>query len=129
MGVTDGLREIKIRLCGIDAPEIEQPMGIEARDHWRNLIDQGDGTLIVLQVERDRYGRTVAEIFVPLTSTEEEMSLTGQMVLDGFAYHYERYSDTCPNGSVLARVGEQAKAAKLGVWADTNAVKPWDYRR
>ncbi|MDB9525704.1 hypothetical protein PN498_06870 [Oscillatoria sp. CS-180] len=28
----------------------------------------------------------------------EEISLTGQMMLDGFTYHDERYSDTCLDG-------------------------------
>ncbi|MEM0979543.1 MAG: hypothetical protein AAGH78_04630 [Cyanobacteria bacterium P01_H01_bin.58] len=50
--VTDGSQEIKIRLCGIDAPEKEQPMGIESRDHLRSLVAQGDGAIIVVPVER-----------------------------------------------------------------------------
>lgn len=70
--------ELKIRLCGIDAPEKDQQFGIESRDHLRSLIDRGieDGRLIVLPVEQDRYGRTVAEIFVPMVDTEEEIHLT-----------------------------------------------------
>ncbi len=30
-----GEEELKIRFCGIDAPEKKMPMGIEARDHLR----------------------------------------------------------------------------------------------
>lgn len=123
--------ELKIRLCGIDAPEKDQQLGIESRDHLRSLIDQGfeDGRLIVLPVEQDQYGRTVAEIFVPLEHTEEEIHLTSQMVLGGYAYHYERYSDGCPNGQFLSGAEEQARSQGSGVWAHPNAVKPWDYRR
>ncbi|MEM9814990.1 MAG: thermonuclease family protein [Cyanobacteria bacterium P01_D01_bin.6] len=122
--------ELKIRLCGIDAPEKDQAMGIESRDHLRSLIDQGieDGRLIVLPVEQDRYGRTVAEIFVPVAGQEAEIHLTSQMVLDGYAYHYERYSGGCPNGQILAGAEEQALSRSSGVWADPSAMKPWDYR-
>lgn len=123
--------ELKIRLCGIDAPEIEQQFGIESREHLRSLIDQGidDGRLIVLPVEQDQYGRTVAEIFVPMENTQEEIHLTSQMVADGYAYHYERYSGGCPNGQVLAGAEEQARSQSAGVWSNQNALKPWDYRQ
>ena len=127
--VTDGSKEIKIRLCGIDAPEKEQPMGIEARDHLRSLIAQGDGSLIVVPVKRDRYKRTVADVYVPLAGTEEEIHLNTQMVLDGYAYHYEQYSSDCPDDYLLARVEEQAKASGQGVWAEPNAERPWEYRK
>ncbi len=30
-------RELKIRLCGIDAPEVKQSLGIEARNYLRSL--------------------------------------------------------------------------------------------
>jgi hypothetical protein len=38
---TDGDQEFKIQLCGIDALEKDQPMGVESRDHLQELIDQG----------------------------------------------------------------------------------------
>jgi endonuclease YncB( thermonuclease family) len=130
MGAAHNGEELKIRLCGIDGFEIEQAMGTESRDHRRSLIDQGfdDGRLIVLPVEQDQYDRTVAEIFVPMENTEEEIHLTSQMVIDGYAYHYERYSDGCPNGQFLAGAEEQARSQGSGVWANPNAVKPWDFR-
>jgi endonuclease YncB( thermonuclease family) len=45
--VTDGAKELKIRLCGIDASEKDQPMGVESREHLRSLIDHGDGSRVV----------------------------------------------------------------------------------
>jgi endonuclease YncB( thermonuclease family) len=30
-----GNEELKIRLCGIDSPELDQPLGIESRDYLR----------------------------------------------------------------------------------------------
>ena len=29
-------RELKVRLCGIDSPELAQPLGIESRDYLRS---------------------------------------------------------------------------------------------
>ena len=99
-------------------------MGIEARDHLRSLIDQGEGSLVVVPVEQDRYGRTVAEIFVPMAGTEEEIHVNTQMVLDGMAYQYARHSGGCPNGMLLAGAEGRAKAQSVGVWGRTEVVKP-----
>ena len=33
-----GDRELKIRLCGIDAPELKQTLGVEARDYLRTAF-------------------------------------------------------------------------------------------
>ncbi|WP_346294461.1 thermonuclease family protein [Sphaerothrix gracilis] len=102
-------------------------MGEASRNHLRSLINKGDGSLIVMSIETDRYGRTVAELFVA-TSTDEEIHLNSQMTLDGYAYYYERYSDSCPNQSAIALGEEQARQARVGVWANAGAVKPWEYR-
>ncbi|MEM7757129.1 MAG: hypothetical protein AAF298_03225 [Cyanobacteria bacterium P01_A01_bin.40] len=34
--VVRGDEELKIRFCGIDAPEIKQPLGVESRDYLRS---------------------------------------------------------------------------------------------
>ncbi|MEM9804909.1 MAG: thermonuclease family protein [Cyanobacteria bacterium P01_D01_bin.56] len=128
--VTDGKTETKIRFCGIDAPEKDQPMGIIAHDHLRELVAKGDGgKIIVVPVEKDRYGRTVADLFVPLPDTEEEIHLNSQMVMDGMAYHYERYSNSCPHVEILVKAEAIAKKRSAGVWANPGAEKPWEYRQ
>ena len=96
--VVRGNEEKKIRFCGIDAPEIKQKLGVESRDYLRSLIAKGDGTIYVLEVERDRYGRTVAELFMPLKdSSGQEIHLNTEMIMAGMAWHYEQYSGNCPN--------------------------------
>jgi micrococcal nuclease len=132
--VRDGFQEIKIRLCGIDAPEIEQERGIASRDHLRSLINQGDGSVIVVPVETDRYGRLVAELFIQPRlelgyQPGEEIAINAQMVLDGYAHHYARYSARCPNGGILEALESEARSAGRGVWRNGNAVRPWEYRR
>jgi endonuclease YncB( thermonuclease family) len=132
--VTDGNQEMKIRLCGIDAPEKDQPMGIAARDHLQSLIDKGNGSVMVVPVEKDRYGRTVAELFVKPRIEQgyqagEEIAVNAQMIIDGYAYHYTQYSGRCPNGNVLANAEDEVRTAGRGVWKNSAAIKPWDYRR
>lgn len=133
--VTDGREEVRIRLCGIDAPERDQPLGIAARDHLRSIVNRGDGSIIVVPVEEDRYGRMVAELFIVPRSGQgsyqpgEEIGVNSQMVADGYAYHYAQYSDECPNGELLASIESQAQAARRGVWGRPDSVRPWDYRR
>ena len=129
-----GHRILKIRLCGMDAPETKQPRGMESRDTLKALIAKGDGTVIVTPVENDRYGRLVAELFVqprPGTGYQEgeEIFLNAEMVKLGLAYDYKQFSGRCPNGDAIAQAEEIAQASKVGVWSDSNSVKPWDWRR
>ncbi|WP_051036143.1 thermonuclease family protein [Stanieria cyanosphaera] len=53
-------RELKIRLCGIDAPEKNQPLGIEARNYLRSLIAQGDGTVYLVRAGKINTGVLLA---------------------------------------------------------------------
>jgi len=102
--------ETRIRLCGIDAPERDQPLGIAAREHLRSLINRGNGSIVVVPVEQDQYGRRVAELYVQPRSGQgyqagEEIAVYAQMVADGYAHHYAQYSGDCPNGGLLAAIG------------------------
>ncbi|MDJ0595968.1 MAG: thermonuclease family protein [Pleurocapsa sp. MO_226.B13] len=122
-----GEEELKIRFCGIDAPEVRMPMGIEARDHLRSLVDIGNGELLLLPIEQDRYGRTVAEVYVK-DSRSTAINLNVQMVRDGYAWHYERYSGNCPIRGELASAQELAQKEGLGIW-NGSPQPPWEFRR
>lgn len=94
----------------------------------RSLVAQGDGFIGVVPVEKDRYGRTVADLFVTLDN-DREIHLNSQMVMDGHAYHYARYSDSCPQPEVLVKAEEMAKSTNSGLWSNPNAKRPWNYRK
>ena len=121
--------ELKIRFCGIDAPEKKQPLGIESRDYLRSLIAKGDGTIHVLPIEEDRYGRTVAELWIPIKPDyEAEIHLNTAMVEAGMAYHYQQYSGNCESAENLVWAEKIARDEKLGVW-NGNYEKPWEWRK
>ena len=124
--------ELKIRFCGIDAPEKKMPMGIESRDHLRSeamrpglsLAGISNGELLLLPIEQDRYGRTVAEFYVK-DSDSTAINLNVQMVRDGYAWHYERYSGSCPIRGEFAVAQELAQKDGLGIWQG-NPEPPWN---
>ena len=127
--VIRGDEELKIRFCGIDAPELKQPLGVESRDYLRSLIAKSDGTVHVLPIEEDRYGRTVAELWIPIEPDyEAEIHLNTAMVEAGMAWHYQRYSGNCESAKNLVWAEEIAKDEKLGVW-NGNHQKPWEWRK
>lgn len=124
----DERKELKVRLCGIDAPEKAQALGIESRDTLRELMGIHSDLFLVV-VDRDRYGRKVAEAFVPTGRGEEEIFINAEMIRRGMAWHYERYSNNCPNQMVFDQMVAEAKDRKLGIWGDSASVPPWEWRK
>lgn len=116
----------KVRLCGIDAPESSQPLGAESTANLKRLIDAAGGKVIVTEMERDRYGRIIGEVFVKRANDEALLNIE-QLQL-GMAYLYERYAKNCMNGSLFPDAESRAKAKKRGVWKG-NYQRPWDFRR
>jgi endonuclease YncB( thermonuclease family) len=102
-------------------------MGVESRDHLRSLVDIGKGELLLVPVEKDRYGRTVAEVYVK-DSQSTAINLNVQMVRDGYAWHYAQYSDSCPIRSEFAIAQELAQKEGLGIW-NGNPQPPWEWRK
>jgi micrococcal nuclease len=128
----------RVRLCGIDAPEVAkgnnpgQPLGEAAKGWLRSRIAAAGGRVIVSPVERDRYGRLVAEVFVSARNPqqpEEEKLLNDELVRAGMAYHYRQYSQGCPMGAVMLDAAEaEAKGRRLGVWIQPQET-PWEFRK
>ena len=109
-------KQIKIRLEGIDAPELKQAFGSRAREHLSSLIMGKDVTLIVKG--EDLYKRTLSKILLGA----QDVNLS--MVRDGFAWHYSKYS----KDKKFAEAEAEARIKKKGLWMDQNPVAPWDYR-
>ena len=122
--VIKGNEELKIRFCGIDAPEKAQALGIESRDYLRSLVAFSKGQVYITPIESDRYGRTVAELF----DTNGNF-LNAEMVKAGLAYHYQRYSGNCPHKQDIVVAEKTAQKSKLGVWGNNNSQPPWEWRR
>jgi endonuclease YncB( thermonuclease family) len=121
-------REQKIRLCGIDAPEAKQPLGIESRNYLRSLIAKAKGQVIVIEMHRDKYNRTVAEVL--FDTPEGEQSVQEEMLRGGMAYHYKQYSGNCHNREVFDSAEEIGRSQQRGVWKlQGGGQRPWDYRK
>lgn len=115
-----GSETIKVRLCGIDAPEKQQRLGIAARDQLRALLAGGQVRLV--PTDRDRYGRVVAEAFTPNGSL-----INAEMVRGGWAWQYPTYLGKCPHRRAIAQAAQQAKAAHRGVFRPGHQ-PPWEWR-
>lgn len=116
----DGHEQYKIRLYGIDAPESGQPFGKASKSSLSDLVF---GKIVDVEpTDIDRYGRTVARIFVDGTDVNAEQIRTGH------AWLYHRYCDgpMCPE---WAELEAQAKASKAGLWSDKAPMAPWEWRQ
>lgn len=127
VGVTDGdtltvltaeKRQVKVRLHGVDAPETGQDFGARSKQAASSLAFGKQVT--VSEMDRDRYGRTVAEVILP-----DGKSLNRELVRSGYAWHFVRYA---PDDREHATLEAEARAAKRGLWSQPGAVPPWDWR-
>jgi endonuclease YncB( thermonuclease family) len=123
--VTDGdtivvLRDRRpavVRLVGIDAPERRQPYGERARQ-FAAALAHGQ-TVRVRATGRDRNGRLLGEVELP-----DGRSLNQELVRGGYAWWFRRYS----RNPVLARLEQEARADRRGLWADRRPRAPWEFR-
>lgn len=113
----DGVSK-RIRLWGIDCPEVKQPFGTRAKQFTGDLAFGKTVTLRVHDV--DRYGRQVAEVILP-----DGRNLNHEIVRAGFAWWYVRYAR---HDRDLRNLQAEARAAMRGLWADDNPVPPWEWR-
>lgn len=120
--ISEGAQRITIRLACIDAPETAQaPFGVASRTQLQQYLPVGSVVSLKVQT-KDRYRRTVAEIF------RNGRSVNLAMVKNGQAYAYRKYLAACDGGAYLAAEA-QAKQAGRGVWAVTGGIeRPWDWR-
>jgi endonuclease YncB( thermonuclease family) len=130
-GDTFKIDGVKIRLWGIDAPEMKQSCqkdekpyacGKAAKLALESFINARDemgarGEVACQVLDIDRYKRKIARC------TLEGADLGRMMVRLGYAVEYEQYSK-----GFYMDAQEEAVAAKRGLWA-MEFQNPWDWRR
>ena len=111
-------RQVKVRLTGIDAPELRQPFGTRSK---QSLSELCFGKMASLDVRgRDRYRRPIAGV------TCDGRDANAEQVRRGYAWTYTRYA---PARSPLHAMQNEARAANRGLWTDPAPVPPWNWRR
>ena len=127
--VTDGdtirIANERVRLHGIDAPELQQKCGTEAGELYqcgqtaseklRETI--GNQPVDCQFLERDRYNRIIGTCF-----NATGKNIQSWMVEEGWAVAYRRYSTRYVEEETAAR------EARRGIWRGSFTM-PWIWRR
>jgi micrococcal nuclease len=112
-------KSVKVRLYGVDCPEIKQAGGKAARALVRRLAF---GRVLFIDSKGiDRYKRVIGKVYLLLGKT-----LSRELVKAGRCWWYKRYA---PHDETLAELEDEAKAEKRGLWADPNPTPPWEWRK
>ena len=109
--------KVKIRLANIDAPEKDQPFGMDARQVMVEMADKKMAHIDSKAV--DKYGRSIALVTVGGLNVNEEM------VKRGMAWDYSHYKP----GRVYMALQSEAQQARRGLWSQHNPIAPWVWRK
>ncbi|MGZ5270988.1 MAG: thermonuclease family protein [Ramlibacter sp.] len=110
-------RPFAVRVQGIDAPEICQAWGPQARDALRGLLLAR--TVTVAERGRDAYGRVLARLERDGTDVGAWLVSNGLAWSDGFRHHRVPYAD----------LQAAARSARRGLWSAGAPIDPRRFRR
>ena len=115
----------KVRLIGIDAPELDQgDLGRRSREALDRMIPPGTDLRLELDVRmKDRYGRTLAYVW------KDSGMVNEQMVRQGWALQYTVPPDV--RYAERFRLAERAaRSEQVGLWAEEGfECAPIEHRR
>ncbi|NJM74740.1 MAG: micrococcal nuclease-like nuclease [Acaryochloridaceae cyanobacterium RU_4_10] len=116
-------KTLTVRLSCIDAPEMkQQPYGQAASNRLKQLLPVGQTATLQI-TGTDNYKRSVAKVYTGSTSINLALVQEGQAVV------YREYLASCPElRDRLLSAETQAKSRRLGLWAQSNPLMPWDFR-
>lgn len=115
--IRSGNKKIRVRMYGIDAPELKQKYGMEARDFLASKIL--DKNVNIKVIDEDKYGRKVGKIYYK----NKDMNL--EMLETGNAWFYEYHAK---KEKKYRKAYEKARREKLGLWKDKNPQNPRNFR-
>ncbi len=109
-------RDYKVRLAGIDAPEILQAFGRKSRFSLKDMVFLKPARLVGMAPAPDDAGVTLARVFV------DDTDVGMAQVARGMAW--ARGAD----GTPYEAAEESARAQRKGLWRDDAPTPPWLWR-
>jgi len=109
-------QRVRVRLVGIDAPELDQPMGRESRAALAAKLAGG-----IVRVEgdaRDQHGRLLGTLRLA------DRDLNREMVAEGWAWAFTGFAE---NDDLIA-AESAARGGRRGLWADPQPQPPRQWR-
>jgi endonuclease YncB( thermonuclease family) len=105
--------QTSIHIVGVDAPEMSQPGGPEAKAFLSALV-LGKPVIVRLKSTTERLA----------TVEVDGTDVSAALIRRGMAWHCPRYTDD----RELVSAEAEARAAKRGLWAAPRPTPPWLYR-
>lgn len=117
------LKQYRVRLQGIDAPESKQPFGQRSKQSLSNLVY---GRQVVADCHKqDKYKRSVCKIVA------EGKDANLAQIEAGMAWWYRDYAkeQSASDRALYEAAETRAREARQGLWADATPVPPWSWRK
>lgn len=111
-----------VRLAAVDAPELSQAYGDQARSALRDLTPAGTQ---VSCYKQDQYGRRVCRVYSPDLADVQAGMLSRGLAWYSRAFAFEQTSDEISRYTNLMLLAQQSKQ---GLWSQPNPQAPWDCR-
>ena len=113
-----GEKQKTVELCGIDAPELDEPFGMEAQEVLQSLVYRDGGQVHLVMTGRGEDGAVVGEVWFISMPGEEEIHINSEMLVQGMAVVDPGNVETCPNAHIYGPAEDRAKKEALAIWTE-----------
>ena len=122
----------KIRLAGIDAPELRQAFGTRSKQNLSEMAYAKDARLECHKTIRNE--RKLCKVWVQPSDCPtcgNTLDVGHAQVIAGLAWWYRAYArEQSPDDQGRYESAEdEARLRKCGLWSDQAPVPPWDWRK
>lgn len=118
--ITQEGQEVKIRLYGVDCPELDQSYGKMAKIYSESFLMGQDVSIEI--VDKDKYGRMVCMVYVGSACLNEHL------LKEGLAWHYT-FFDRSKNFTRWSSIQDSCMFHHVGIWSDPDPIEPQIFRR
>ncbi len=106
----------KIRLDGIDCPEIGQEHGDEAREYVEKLTMNKYASVAIIGI--DQYDRILGVLYI------DDMNVNENLLTTGLAWVYKYNKNTAYHA-----LEKKAREKKINIWSNPNSIDPHTWRK